>query len=86
MEGKADVLAEPITGRVISSEVRGATPSGGGTTFFEIEEGDFEDHVFVKAGEVKKGQAALMEIFTRRIDDYVKICDPWISEETIKLV
>ena len=62
--------------------------SGGGThtTFFEIEEGHFEDYVFVKAGEVKKGQDALKEIFTRRIDEYVKIWDPYISADNIRLV
>lgn len=77
-------LPEPIIGRVIRSTV---TPdmSGGGTTYFEIEEGHFEDYVFVQAGKVKKGQAALKDIFQRRMDEYVKIWDPYISIETIKL-
>ena len=72
----------PILGRVIRSDVRGGTH----TTFFEIEEGHFEDYVFVKAGEVKKGLDALKEIFTRRIDEYVKIWDPYISADNIRLV
>jgi hypothetical protein len=85
MEGKADVLSEPIIGIVIRSSVR-SSMNGVGTTFFEIEEGYFEDHVFIKAGEVKKGQAALTEILSRRIDEYVKILDPYISADTIKLL
>ncbi|HEX7178753.1 MAG TPA: hypothetical protein VF220_03435 [Nitrososphaeraceae archaeon] len=75
-------LSGPITGRVIRSMVKHETK----TTFFEIEEGYFEDNVFVKAGEVKKGQEALRDIFAHRIDEYVKIWDPWISEDTIKLI
>jgi hypothetical protein len=75
-------LSEPILGRVIGSTVRVGTK----TTFFEIEEGHFEDYVFVKAGEVKKGQDALKEIFANRIDEYVKIWDPYISPDTIRLV
>ena len=67
----------PILGRVIRSDVRGV---------FEIEEGHFEDYVFVKVGEEKKGQDALKEIFTRRIDEYVKIWDPYMSADNIKLV
>jgi hypothetical protein len=79
------VIPDPIIGRVIRSDVRGVT-SGAGTTFFEIEEGYFEDYVFVKAGDVKKGQDALREIFIRRIDEYVKIWDPYISVDTISLI
>jgi hypothetical protein len=79
------VMPEPIIGRVIRSDVRGMM-AGSATTYFEIEEGNFEDRAFVKAGEVKKGQAALTEIFTRRIDEYVKIWDPYISVDTIRLI
>ena len=75
-------LPGPITGRVIRSIVKHETK----TTFFEIEEGNFPDHVFTKAGEHKKGQDALKEIFTSRIDEYVKIWDPYISADSIKLV
>jgi hypothetical protein len=78
-------LSKPILGRVVGSIVRPVT-SGDGTTFFEIEEGHFEDYVFVTAGEVKRGQDALKEIFTRRIDEYVKIWDTYISPDTIRLV
>lgn len=52
-------LSGPITGRVIRSIVKHETKN----TFFEIEEGYFEDNVFVKAGELKKGQDALKDIF-----------------------
>lgn len=75
-------LSGAITGRVIRSIVKHGT----NTTFFEIEEGYFEDNVFVKAGEVKKGQDVLKDIFARRIDEYVKIWDPYISADTIRLV
>ena len=78
-------LSKPIVGRVVNSIVRPVT-SGDGTTFFEVEEGHFEDYVFVRAGEVKRGQDALNEIFTRRIDEYVKIWDTYISPDTIRLV
>jgi len=78
-------LPEPIIGRVVSSRLQ---PSTGGTdtTFIVIEVGNLVDYVFVKAGEVKKGQDALKEIFTHRTDEYVKICDPYISVETIKIL
>lgn len=48
-------LPEPIEGRVVSSEVRGDL-STDPTTCFEIEEGVYDNYVFVKAGEVKKAQ------------------------------
>lgn len=76
---------EPIIGRVISSEIRGESSSDA-TTCFEIEEGNYENYVFVKPGEVKKGRAALKEILTLRTYDYIKICDPYISVDTIKLL
>jgi hypothetical protein len=75
-------LPEPILGRVIRSEVTVENR----TTRFEIVEGHFEDHVFVTIGEFEKGQAALKEIFTCRIDVYVKVWDPYINIDTIKLV
>jgi hypothetical protein len=54
--------------------------------FFEIEEGNFEDYVFVEAGEITKGQDALKEIFIHCIDEYVKIWDPYISPDTIRQI
>jgi hypothetical protein len=78
-------IPEPITGRVISSEVRGEM-SNSVTTYFEIEEGNYENYVFVKPGEAKKGRAALKEILAHRTYEYVKICDPYLSVDTIKLL
>jgi hypothetical protein len=75
-------LPGPVIGRVLRSFVNDET----NTTFFEIQEGRFDDDVFVKAGELKKGQDALKEIFATRIDVYVKIWDPYISVGTIRLV
>jgi hypothetical protein len=80
------LLPKPIIGRVVGSQLQ-PSMGGTGTTFIEIEEGNIgEDYVFVKAGELRKGQDALKEIFTSRIDEFVKICDPYINEDTIKLV
>lgn len=78
-------LPEPIIGRVLHSNLEPST-GGTGTRFIVLEEGNFVDYVFVKAGELKKGQDALKEIFTHRVDEFVKICDPYINEDTIKLV
>jgi hypothetical protein len=78
-------IIDPIEGRVVSSDVI-PSMNGVGTTYFKIEEGRFEDHVFVNAGEVKKGQDAIIEIFTRRIDQYVKIWDPYVSIDTLQLL
>lgn len=74
-------LDVPIIGRIKSSAVR-----GNNTTEFVIEEGMIEDHVFVRAGDVKKGQEALENIFKNQVQEYVKICDPYISGETIILL
>jgi len=78
----ANELPGPVTGRVLRSFVNDET----NTTFFEIEEGRFDNDVFVKAGELKKGQDAMKEIFATRMDVYVKIWDPYISVDTIRLV
>jgi hypothetical protein len=72
-------FANPIIGRVISSDVREYN------TDFVIEPGTIEDHVFVKPGDKQKGQDAILDIFKNRLDIYVKICDPYISPDTIKL-
>lgn len=57
------------------------------TTNFEIEEGFLtEDHIFVKEGEIQKGQKAINKILTVELDTYVKICDPYISLDTIKML
>ena len=74
-------LAEPIIGKVISS-----TRGGNNVTSFVIDEGSYQDYVFVRAGEKQKGENALSEILKNQIDTYVKICDPYISPDTIKLL
>lgn len=74
-------LAEPIIGKVISS-----TRKGNNITSFVIEEGSYQDHVFLRAGEKQKGENALTDILKNQLDTYVKICDPYISPDTIKLL
>lgn len=74
-------LPEPIIGKVISS-----TPKSNNTTSFVIEEGSYQDHVFVRAGEKQKGEDALIDILKNQLDAYVKICDPYVSPDTIKLL
>ena len=73
-------LADPITGRVISSDIHQYY------TDFEIEEGNMEDLVFVKVGEKNRGQEAIIKILTNRLDTYVKIWDPYISQDNIFLM
>lgn len=73
-------LANPIIGRVVSSDIHQYY------TDFEIEEGKIDDHVFVKFGEKNKGQEAIIEILTNRLDMYVKIWDPYISPDDIPLI
>ncbi len=75
------ILVESIIGKVVSSEIRGEH-----NTDFVIEAGEIEDHVFVRAGEIKKGQDALLDIFSNRVETYVKVCDPYVSVDTIKLI
>jgi hypothetical protein len=74
-------LAEPIIGKVISS-----TRGGNNVTSFVIDEGSYQDYVFVRAGEKQKGENALSDILKNQIDTYVKISDPYISPDTIKLL
>lgn len=70
-----------LAGKVVSSKI-----AGNNVTEFVIEEGIITpDHVFVRAGEKQKGRDALIEILKNQLDTYVKICDPYISPDTIKL-
>ena len=69
-----------IIGKVISCETR----SSG--TYFQIATGTIQDHVFVKAGEIKKGQDAIIDILSNQLNEYVKIWDPYISVDSIKLL
>lgn len=73
-------LAEPIIGKVKS--VRNNSYS----TTFEIEPGIYQDHIFVRAGEKEKGQDALIDILKNQLSTYVKIWDPYIGPDTIKLI
>jgi hypothetical protein len=75
-------LKERIVGKVINSHVS----RGKSATFFEIVEGQFEDHVFVPTGQFEKGQEVLRDILGSIRDEYIKIWDPYISVDTIKLV
>ena len=70
-------LAEPIIGKVISS-----TRKSNSSTSFVIEEGSYQDHVFVRAGEKQKGEDALIDILKNQLDAYVKICDSYVSPDT----
>ena len=74
-------LAESIIGKVISS-----TRKNNSSTSFVIEEGSYQDHVFVRAGEKQKGEDALRDILKNQLGTYVKICDPYVSPGTIKLL
>jgi hypothetical protein len=74
-------LAEPIIGKVTSS-----TQKDNNTTSFVIEEGSYQDHVFVRAGEKQKGEDALRDVLKNQLGTYVKICDPYVSPDTIKLL
>ena len=73
-------LSQPIIGKVKSSEV-----SHYGTKFI-IETGIYEDHVFVKAEDLKKGQDLIIDIFENHLNDYIKVCDPYISVNTVNLI
>jgi hypothetical protein len=74
------LLANPITGKVIHSN------NNGYDTSFELVLGTYQDYVFVKAGEKQKGQDALIDILKNQLHSYVKICDPYINQETIRLI
>lgn len=66
--------------------LRYSSNNKGRETFFEFVPGKYQDHIFVKAGEKQKGQDALIDILKNQLHTYVKICDPYISRDTIKLV
>lgn len=74
------LLANPIIGKVIQSN------NTGHDTSFEFVLGTYQDHVFVKAGERQKGQDALIDILKNQLHSYVKVCDPYINQETIKRI
>jgi hypothetical protein len=74
------LLTNPIIGKVIHSN------NNGYDTSFELVLGTYQDYVFVKAGEKQKGQDALIDILKNQLHSYVKICDPYINQETIRLI
>jgi hypothetical protein len=51
-----------------------------------IEEGSYQDYVFIRAGEKQKGENALSDILKNQLEMYVKICDPYVSLDTSKLL
>jgi hypothetical protein len=69
-----------IIGRVQSSPIK----SNG--TEFELILGSIQDHVFTRAGEINTGRDAIIDILSNQLHTYVKIWDPYISEESIKLL
>ena len=73
-------LAEPIIGKVISS-----TRKNNSSTPFELRK-VISRYVFVRAGEKQKGEDALRDILKNQLGTYVKICDPYVSPDTIKLL
>jgi hypothetical protein len=74
-------LRNPIIGRVLSSSI-----GGNNVITFTIEEGKFEDYVFIRAGERKKARDVIQDIFKSQLDLYVKISDNYVNAETIKLL
>lgn len=74
-------LREPIIGRVVESSI-----GGNNVTTFTIEEGRFEDYVFIRAGQRKRARDVIVDIFKNQLDLYVKICDNYVNAETIELL
>jgi len=74
-------ILPPVTGRVDSIEI-----CNGNHTTVKIEEGKLtEDFIFVKSGEIKKGELALIEIFSSEINEYLKVEDPYLDANSLKL-
>ena len=74
-------LREPIIGRVVESSV-----AGNNVITFTIEEGKFEDYVFIRAGQRQRARDVILDFFRNQLDLYVKICDNYVNVETIKLL
>jgi len=71
----------PIVGRVENFEIRNSN------TYFTLREGVYtEEHIFIEAGNPIRGRDILANIFSNELSSYVKICDPYIDENTIKLL
>jgi hypothetical protein len=69
-----------IIGKVQSSVIKST-----GTDFTLIL-GSIQDHVFIRAGEIKNGRDAMVDILSNQLQTNVRIWDPYISEESIKLL
>lgn len=74
-------LTEPIVGRVMSSSA-----GGNDVTYFELDDGDVVESVFVRAGELRKGREAIISILERGLTDYLKLMDTWVSGDTVTLL
>lgn len=69
-----------IIGKVQSSLIK----SNGTDITFIL--GSIQDHVFIRTGKIKNRRDAIVEILSNQLQTYVKIWDPCISEESIKLL
>jgi hypothetical protein len=73
---------EPIVGRVISVNIR-----SNNVTYVDIEEGVItDDQVFIQAGEPDRGIEVLAAIIANEVEDYLKVCDPYVSTVTLDLL
>ena len=69
-----------IIGKVQSSVIRSEGAD------FTLIQGSIQDHVFYRAEETKNGRDAIVEILSNQLQTYVKIWDPYISEDSIRLL
>lgn len=75
-------LEEPIVGRITGIEIR-----SNDVTYFDLEEGVLiDDQVFVPAGESKRGHGVLEQVIRSEIEEYLKVCDPYVSCDTLDLL
>lgn len=73
----------PITGKVVKLEYLGSV----GSVRFELAEVRLvDDHVFVEAGGQEKAKAHLRQIMRTELIEYLKLCDPYIGENTFRLL
>jgi hypothetical protein len=75
------IYKDPIFGKITYSRIE-----GNNVTSFTIEEGIYENHVFIHAGQIQRAQIIIIDILKRELDSYVKIWDNYISPDTIKLL
>jgi hypothetical protein len=59
----------------------------GSDTEFDLMQGDYlDDHIFVRAGDRARGREAIGSILKNELIEYVKICDPYINEQTFDIL